>query len=200
MNILTLKIKRWILVCCVKCIWCGMILAQNDSTYFQLPNNKKEEKKKDFSWAERISVGGSFAFFASSRYTFIDLSPLIGYRLSKLFLIGAGPVYNYYSEYAYNTRYTFNMYGFRIMARMYFIQNLFFQTGWDNLNRSIYVIRNNTLQQDRIWIQNIWVGGGVRYSVGANSYMFTSVLFNLNQTNYSPYPNPYIQIGFISGF
>lgn len=195
-----LKIKWWIALCCINSVLYQISVSQNDSTYFQVRRPTKEEKKKNFSWTERISVGGNFAFFASSRVTFIDISPLLGYRLSKMFLIAAGPVYNYYSEYAYHSRYTFDIYGIRTMARVYFIENLFFQTGWDYLNRGIYVMRNNTLQPDRIWIQNIWIGGGLKYDVGSNSYMFTSILFNLNQNSYSPYPNPYVQIGFISGF
>lgn len=174
--------------------------AQNDSTYFSVPQNKKQDKKNSFNWSDKITLGGNFAFFTSTRYTFIDISPIVGYRVSKILLIGAGPVYNYYSEYNYNTRYSFDIYGFRIFARIYFLENLFFQTGWDNLNRSIYIYQSGILKKDRIWVQNVWVGGGMRYMMFSNAYMFTSVLFNLNQNIYSPYPNPYIQVGFITGF
>ncbi len=178
----------------------SFLFAQNDSTYFSLPQNKKQDKKNAFKWSDNMIFGGNFTFFTSTRYTFIELSPIIGYRISNMILIGAGPVYNYYSQYLYNSRYTFDIYGFRTLGRIYLLEGLFFQTGWDILNRSIYTIQNNTLQKERMWVQNIWVGGGIRYMVGANSYMFTSILYNLNQNNYSPYPNPYIQIGFISGF
>ncbi|MCX7728696.1 MAG: hypothetical protein N2203_04415 [Bacteroidia bacterium] len=174
--------------------------AQTDSTYFKLPEKNKEKKEKNFEWMERVSIGGNFAFFTSSRYTFIDISPLIGYRISKMIMIGAGPVYNYYSEYVYNSRFSFDMYGLRCVGRIYLLESLFFQTGWDLLNRSVYTMQYNGLQKDRMWIQNIWIGGGVRYMVTSGTYMFTSVLFNLNQNNYSPYPNPYVQIGFITSF
>ncbi|GAB4454461.1 MAG: hypothetical protein OHK0036_18010 [Bacteroidia bacterium] len=175
-------------------------IAQTDSTYFQLPQNKKESKKQSsFQLSDKITFGGNFAFFTSNSSTFVDISPLIGYKLTNFILVGAGPVYNYYSEYQYGTRFTFDIYGVRAMGRIYFLESLFFQTGWDLLNRSIYLYNNNVLQKDRIWVQNIWIGGGVRYMIGSNAYMFTSILFNLNQNNYSPYPNPYIQIGFITG-
>lgn len=175
-------------------------IAQTDSTYFQLPQNKKESKKQSsFQLSDKITFGGNFAFFTSNSSTFVDISPLIGYKLTNFILVGAGPVYNYYSEYQYGTRFTFDIYGVRAMGRIYFLESLFFQTGWDLLNRSIYVYNFNVLQKDRIWVQNIWIGGGVRYIIGSNAYMFTSILFNLNQNNYSPYPNPYIQIGFITG-
>lgn len=178
----------------------NIVNSQSDSTYFQTPTNKKERKEKNNNWLEKISIGGNFAFYASTRYTFIDISPLIGYRISKIMLIGAGPVYNYYSENLYNSRYSFDVYGFRTMARVYVLESFFFQTGWDILNRSIYTFQYNTLQKDRIWVQNVWLGGGVRYMIGNNTYMFTSVLFNLNQNNYSPYPNPFVQVGIITGF
>ncbi|GIV27488.1 MAG: hypothetical protein KatS3mg027_1302 [Bacteroidia bacterium] len=180
-----------------------LFFSQNDSTYFQLPNAQKKEKQnrlENKEWLNKISIGGNFAFFASTNASFVDISPLIGYRLTDMILVGAGPVYTYYSSNQYGTRFSFNMYGFRTMGRVYFLQSLFFQTGWDILNRSIYVVRFNTLQRDRVWVQNIWLGGGVRYSVGGNTYMFTSVLFNLNENEYSPYPNPYVQIGIITGF
>ncbi len=174
--------------------------SQNDSTYFQIPQKDKVQKERNFDWAEKMSVGGNFAFLASQRYTYIDISPLIGYRLSKMILIGAGPVYTYYNERLGGISYKFDMYGLRMMGRLYFLENFFLQTGWDKLNRSIYVLQNNTLQESRIWIDNVWIGGGIRYPVGAGSYMFSSLLYNLNQNNYSPYPNPFLQVGFIVGF
>ncbi|GAB4208601.1 MAG: hypothetical protein Fur0023_20310 [Bacteroidia bacterium] len=192
------KVCILILLCLFYCD--NSLFAQNDSTYFSVPQNKKQDKKNSFNWSDKITLGGNFAFFTSTRYTFIDISPIIGYRISNMILIGAGPVYNYYSQYLYNSRYTFDIYGFRTLGRIYLLESLFFQTGWDILNRSIYTIQNNTLQKERMWVQNIWIGGGIRYMIAPNAYMFTSILYNLNQNNYSPYPNPYVQIGFISGF
>lgn len=176
-------------------------ISQNDSTYFKSPIKDSKKTKKEFHWPEKMRVGGNFAFFTSSNATFIDISPLVGYSVSDYLLVGAGLVYNYFSQNNYGYRYNFDVYGFRTLARVYFMQSLFFQTGWDMLNRSIYTITNNQLQKDRIWIQNFWLGGGVRYMIGTNAYMFTSVLFNLNYNpNYSLYPNPYVQIGVITGF
>lgn len=184
----------------ILCFTLLTIYSQNDSTYFQAPTHKKEKQIKNSEWLEKISIGGNFSFLTNTRFTFVDISPLIGYRVSKTILVAAGPVYNYYSEYLYNLRYKFDIYGIRTMARVYFLESFFIQTGWDYLNRSIYVLQGNTIQQDRIWVQNLWIGGGIRYMFSPNAYTFTSILYNLNQTVYSPYPNPYIQIGFITGF
>lgn len=176
------------------------VRSQNDSTYFQRPEKEKKETKTRLNW-DKISIGGNLALYSSTRYSFVDISPIIGYRVDKWLLVGAGPVYTYYSETYGSLKYKFDMYGFRTMVRIHFIENLFFQTGWDKLNRSIYELgNNNTLQEKRIWVDNVWIGGGVNYHLGGNAYMFTNVLFNLNQTVYSPYPNPYVQGGFIVGF
>ncbi len=179
-----------------------VLFSQSDSTYFQLPDKQQSRHKKlrNYDWLEKISVGGNFAFFTSTRASFIDISPLVAYRLSKSVMVGAGPVYNYYSDNTWKPRITFSIYGLRTMARVYFLESLFFQIGWDLLNRNVYFVQYNTLQKKRVWVQNIWIGGGVRYAVGANAYMFTSVLYNLNENEYSPYPNPYVQVGFITGF
>lgn len=198
-----MNFSKNLLVVLVLFFFTQLFFSQNDSTYFQLPDSQKKEKQnrsKSKEWLDRISIGGNFALFASTNASFVDISPLIGYRLSEKVLIGVGPVYTYYSSNQYGSRYSFSMYGFRTLGRVYFLQNLFFQTGWDLLNRSIYVIKFNTLQRDRVWVQNVWLGGGVRYSVGGNAYMFTSILYNLNENEYSPYPNPYLQIGFVTGF
>lgn len=177
-----------------------VIHSQNDSTYFQIPPKKQQEEIRNYDWLEKITIGGNFALFSSTQSAFVDISPIIGYHLSHFVLIGAGPVYNYYRLNQYGRRYTFDMYGFRVLTRAYLMQSLFLQFGWDILNRSIYTFNNNVLAKERIWVQNVWIGGGIRYNVGANTYMFTSALFNLNQNTYSPYPNPYVQIGFITGF
>jgi len=195
-----LKTKIFYLILSVMSALVTNVFSQNDSTYFKSPKKDSEKSKKEFHWPEKIRVGGNFAFFSSTNATFIDISPLVGYSVSDYLFLGAGPVYNYY-RINYGYRYSFDVYGFRTLARVYFLQSLFFQTGWDILNRSIYTIANNQLQKDRMWIQNFWLGGGVRYMIGANAYMFTSILYNLNyNSNYSLYPNPYIQIGIITGF
>lgn len=191
---------KYILLCCACLFFNQIVFSQNDSTYFQLPEKKKKENKKQFNW-DRISIGGNFALYTSTRYSFVDISPIIGYKISKWLLVGAGPVYTYYSELYGSIKYKFDMYGFRTIGRVYILEGVFAQVGWDKLNRSIYEINyNNIIQEKRIWIDNLWIGGGIRYSIGGNTYMLTSVLFNLNQNAYSPYTNPYIQVGFIVGF
>ncbi len=197
------KHMRYFFVCSLVFISINQFcFSQNDSTYFHLPKDKKKESKKNYDWLKNFTIGGNFAVYASSRFTYVDISPIIGYRISKPLLVGAGPVYTYYSEEYNSGRYKFDVYGFRTIARLYVLQTFFFQTGWDKLNRSIYYVskNNNTLQEARIWIDNVWIGGGIRYSMGGNNYMFTTVLFNLNQNDYSIYANPYVQVGFIIGF
>jgi len=176
--------------------------AQNDSTYFQIPSKEKNknDKIKDDSWKEKIIYGGNFAFFANQQFSYIDISPLIGYRLTQSLLLAAGPVYNNYSTKLYGARFTVDVYGFRCLARLYFLESFFVQTGYDYLNRKIFIIKNGLLQSDRVWFQNVWIGGGIRYAVVSNTYMFTTILYNLTQSPYSIYSNPMIQVGFISGF
>jgi len=176
--------------------------AQNDSTYFQIPNKDKDKKEKikDDAWKEKITFGGNFAFYSSVQSSYIDISPLIGYKVAKPVLIAAGPVYNYYSTKLYGSRFTVDVYGFRALARLYVLQSFFIQTGYDYLNRKILLVQNGVLQSDRVWFQNVWIGGGIRYAVFSNTYMFTSVLYNLTPSPYSIYSNPMIQVGFISGF
>ena len=83
------------------------------------------------------------------------------------------------------------------MARYFVLENVFVQAGYDRINRdNPYSYKPNA----RIWIENVLVGGGLRYPVTDHIYCAATALWNLNDTPLSPYPNPIIQIGFIGRF
>lgn len=156
--------------------------------------NKKEEDKLRF--VDRLFWGGNLgAWFGNP--TFVDISPLVGVRITKKYSMGVGVIYNYYNYKYGNYKYSTNLWGGRIYARYFILENVFAQVGWDRINRDDpYAIKPNT----RIWIDNILVGGGLRYPISDNFYAIASGFWNLNQNEYSPYSNPIIQIGFVGGF
>lgn len=173
----------------------GMItsfcISQNDS----VPSRKPRREPKE-PFADRIFWGGTIgAWFGNPTYA--DVSPLIGYRITKKFSTGVGAIYNYYSYRYNNYNYTSTFYGGRIMARYFILENIFVQAGYDRINRdNPYSIKPNA----RIWVENYLVGGGIRYQISDNIFCVATGLWNLNDTPLSPYRNPIIQIGFVGGF
>lgn len=55
-------------------------------------------------------------------------------------------------------------------------------------------------QNQTVDIISIFAGGGYRQTMGDNSFLTIMVLYNFNQTQYSPYSNPIIRIGYTLGF
>lgn len=176
-------------------------ISQNDS----IPDytRKKGEKPKrlkntdeKFNIMDKLFWGGNVGAWIGNP-TFVDLSPLVGYKITDKFSVGVGMIYNYYSYKYSNYNYSTNLIGSRLYSRYFIFENVFAQAGWDHINRdNPYAFNAN----ERVWVDNLLIGGGLRYPVSDHFYMVASGLFNLNQTPLSPYSNPIIQIGFVGGF
>lgn len=158
--------------------------------------NDEKEKPEKTPFIDRLFWGGNVGAWIGNP-TFLDLSPLVGIKITEKFSAGVGVIYNYYSYKYNNYSYTLNLYGGRVYARYFFLENVFGQVGWDRINRDDpYAKKLNA----RVWVDNILMGGGIRYPIGDRFFMVATGLWNLNQTPLSPYANPIIQIGFVGGF
>ncbi len=173
--------------------------SQKDSVYVgdTKPKTPSEPKKESKSkWKEKLIYGGNFGFFFSANGSFIDISPLIGVKITDKLSVSVGPVYNYLSSTNGAYRYSTSIYGGRAQAMYFVLPQLFAQVGIDVLNR------NNPFVSDpnsRVNIQNYWVGGGYRQNLGGALSVQASILYNLNQTKLSPYTNPFFSVGFVVG-
>jgi hypothetical protein len=166
-------------------------IAQRDTL-----GRKKEKSPFDMPLRERFYWGGNLgAWFGST--TFIDISPLLGVKITEKASVGLGFIYNYYSYNYLGAKYSTNMYGSRVYGRYFILENIFLQAGWDKINRdNPYAYSLDT----RVWVDNLLVGGGLRLPIGNNFYGMATGLWNLNQGPLSPYANPIIQVGFVGGF
>ncbi|HRG00352.1 MAG TPA: hypothetical protein PKZ75_04500 [Bacteroidia bacterium] len=152
--------------------------------------------QKDFnSFKDRLYIGGNVgAGFGAS--TYINISPLIGCKISKQFSLGGGVIYNYYSINYGNQKYTSTIYGGNAFARYLVLENVFAQVGWDRLSVSDY---RSPIPNSRVWVDNILVGGGYRQAFSDRGSFVAAIFYNVNQTPLSPYQNPIIQVGFNIG-
>ena len=192
------------------------------NTFGQKKNSKKSEK----SFSERLFVGGALGFSFGSGGTLVDISPLLSYEVTKNFYAGVGFTYKYYNykDYYMNTdngilyNFTTNIFGGSIFARYFLsgigipvIEDTFIHVEIEPLvynNNFTYnpsghyidVYGNRYVKEnDQIAFTGYFLGGGYRQMLGGKSYMYLEVLWNFNESFYSPYSNPRIRMGFAVG-
>jgi hypothetical protein len=157
-------------------------------------NNKTEPKEFD-TFRDRIYIGGNVgASFGST--TYINIQPLIGCKITKKLSVGVGGTYNYQSQSYGGSRYVYTIYGANAFARYMILDYLFVQAGWDKLSVKSF---NNPLITERLWVDNLLIGGGYRQPFSDKGAFVAAIFYNVNQGPNSPYQNPIIQIGFNIG-
>jgi len=161
--------------------------------------------KAQRSYDSKFFTGGSLGLQFGS-ITLVDVSPIVGYRLTDKVDIGIGITYKYYKSYiidlSTNTQYDFasNIFGGSVFARYHFTDNFFGHVEVEYLNYTFDNYQYGFKQNQTVDITSIFVGGGYRQPMGSNSYLTLMVLYNLNETQYSPYSNPIIRVGYTIGF
>jgi len=159
------------------------------------------------SFGSRLFTGGNLGLQFGS-INLVDVSPMIGYRLTEQIDIGISLTYKYYSykDYFYykpTNEYfdlTTNIFGGGVFGRYHITENIFAHAEVEYLDFSIdtYTNYNNGLIKGKrnIGITSLFVGGGYKQEIGDNSFFTLMILYNLNETTDSPYSNPIIRAGF----
>ena len=85
-----------------------------------------------------------------------------------------------------------------MFGRVLVFDRVFAHAEYEYLNREVYDYLLN--EEVRVNLNNVLLGGGYRQWLGDRAFATILVLFNLNESYYSPYSNPIIEIGFGIGF
>lgn len=150
--------------------------------------------KKKFDW-NKVYAGGNIGLLFGS-VTIIDIYPIIGYRLTKKTSVGVGITYQYFRDNRYG--FSTNIYGGSVFARHVIAENIFAHSEYELLSREFFLIDRVTgtiVDDGRRNVGSLLVGGGYRQRIGGNSFFVLMVLWNLNESVYSLYPNPIIRMG-----
>ncbi|MCC7232349.1 MAG: hypothetical protein IT242_05355 [Bacteroidia bacterium] len=152
------------------------------------------QPKSDF-W-NRIFVGGNLGLQFGTE-TFVEVAPVIGYKVTERFMTGIGIKYLYYRFKDAYADYSLNEYGGSVFTRYLVLDNLFAHLEYEVLNVPDFY---NSFRPDaRINVGSLFAGGGYRQMMGSRSAIELMILFNLNESRYSPYQNPIIRLGFAFG-
>lgn len=187
------------------------LFAQYDYEDDDLKKKPKTETKEKSSAPapdrkfkpSNLSIGGYFGL-SFGNVVFVDVSPVAAYRFHKRFALGAGVIYQYlnYKDYYpppyqdYNKTQTF---GGRIFPRVFIWEELFAQVEYMIVNGEVAYVDQSTLlpvYEIRETFHNVFFGAGYNIPIGDRAYF--TILFSINLTENTLYPNrqPYISFGF----
>jgi hypothetical protein len=109
----------------------------------------------------------------------------------------------YYKDHRYVPTFSLSSYGGSIFAGYYIWKDLFAHIEYAPLYIPDYYDYYSSpypYQETKApWAHDIYIGGGYRQWIGGKAFVNLMVLFNINETEFSPYSNPIIRIGFGAG-
>lgn len=167
----------------------GVLLSQACWAQFQTepPTETSRPPIKDssFDW-DKIYVGGGFgAQFGD--FTFIDVRPIVGYWFTEKFTAGAGITYWYFEDRVFDI--STNVWGGSVFSRYLILENVFAHAEYESLNGEWL------LDRDRFFVNSVFLGGGYIQRFG-NAFFSLMLLYNFNESVFSPYTNPVIRFNF----
>lgn len=158
-------------------------------TSSQSPEEKDDaitemEKKKEK--LNRLRIGGNFGF-QFGNYTYINLSPTVGYMLAKNRLeLGGGPIFIYqrfrYSNIFGNYSINLFVYGADAYARGFLYKGLFLEARYDIVNKTSYFDLSK-----KVWVNHLLLGAGYAAPIGKIGVFNISVLYNVLDNRESIY-------------
>jgi hypothetical protein len=172
------------------------MFAQETTTEAPQEIKPPKQEKNKIPFKDRIYVGGNLGLQFGNE-TYIDISPLVGYKFTEKITAGAGVTYIYYRYKSSYINYNTNIYGGRVFGRYFFIPSLFAHAEVELLNMELFNTNKNEYYRKNIL--SPFVGGGYIQRIGNNSGIYLMLLYNLNDSAESPYSNPIVRIGFNIG-
>lgn len=198
-----MKIKKFIFIFLLLITWISAI-AQ-----YEYPGDTKESedgKKQKKGWYKesKLFFGGNLGL-SFGTYTYIELSPIAGYRITPRLSAGLGPKYMYIKERGY---YETSIYGAKVFALFSIFKNInekinigigdiFVYAENESLNiEPMYwdPSTNSYFAGKRGWVNITLLGGGLRFPLGQRSGFSIIILWDISQNPYYSYPNPEIRL------
>ncbi len=134
------------------------------------------------SWRDKVFFGGNF-WLQFGNVTYVEIAPIVGYRLTPQLQVGAGVSYQYY-----RVRDFFNMngglststYGGRAFGRYFLYSNLFLHAEAEALNLP-YVSYLNVPSGELVrgWVPALLGGGGYSFPIGQRGALQMTILYNV---------------------
>lgn len=148
-------------------------------------NNDDDYDVRDLDFKERIFFGG-YIGLQFGDFTFVDISPIAGYRITNKLSAGIGLTYQYFHDrfFGYGT----HTFGGSTFARFLIIPQAFVYAEYEMLNlESTYFFEDNG---NRFWEYNYFLGAGYRQRIGSRAFFNIMLLYNFNDDSFVYFQNP----------
>ncbi len=145
---------------------------------------------------DKLFYGGNLGLQFGT-VTRIDISPMLGFKVTEKFTPGLGFIYQYMNDRNYPDS-KLNVFGGRIFLRYYFFERFFTHAEYEYLTFKTNNF-NPIGKEEQISLNNILLGGGIREKISEKTYVNLAILWNINESAYSLYSNPIIRGGVIFG-
>ena len=158
-------------------------------------DDRDDEPRKSFK--DRLFLGGNFGLSFGTT-TNINVSPLLGYRVSERYSVGAGVVFNYYKFKAPTFEYSTSIYGPQLFNRFLITETIFAQAEYQYLNAE--VVDPFTYELNRAWANILYLGGGIRQGLGGNGFLVGTLMYDVVGDRNSPYASRWMpRVGVVFG-
>ncbi|MEO1096404.1 MAG: hypothetical protein AAFX57_01460 [Bacteroidota bacterium] len=160
-------------------------------------NNVIDERS---SVRDRIFFGGNLGF-SFGDITFIEVAPLVGYRITDKLSGGLQVQYRYRNDKRFTPDLDARDYGANLFARYNLPAPFFLQAEYEYLNFEFF---DSQLDTERDSFSSVFVGGGMAQPLGKRAFFTITVLYNLSYDDNEaprPYDNPLVvRVGINAGF
>jgi len=206
-----MKFKKYLLLAVFFSL-CISSIAQYEYPGETEDSKDKKEKKKGWYRESKLYFGGNLGL-SFGTYTYIELAPVVGYKITPRLWAGLGPKYMYVKESSY---YETSVYGIKTFALFSIFKNInetinigigdIFIYGenetvnFEPISKIYYYISPNPYpyvryQKDaRKWVNVTLIGGGLRFPLGQRSGFSIMVLWDVTQNPEYRYANPEVRI------
>ncbi|SFF17112.1 hypothetical protein [Thermoflexibacter ruber] len=155
------------------------------------------KRRRDSLHWKNLYFGGDFGLSVGGKQVFVNVSPLIGFKLSDKFSIGGGSVFQYLrtqviliDPQGLNIKQTAQtlIYGGRGFTRLFLHKSFFAQADAELINVQLPTTDGNKI---RHWVPGAWAGAGYNFDIGRGMGINLIISYNfLYKEGKSPYTSP----------
>ncbi|WP_338766896.1 hypothetical protein WAF17_04735 [Bernardetia sp. ABR2-2B] len=147
--------------------------------------SEDDEEEEKMRFIDRLFFGGNFGASFGNQ-TFIDVSPMVGYRITPRFSAGVGITYQYQriNDRFGNLLGKQSIYGGRVFSRYNIandflgVGNLFAHTEYETLFAKYSINNFNGTAEGTELFPAFFIGGGFAFPIGNRSAFTISALYN----------------------
>ena len=189
-----------IMICLALATACAWAQEDVETEAVPLPKSLRQGvnvKKNEAERKVKFLVGGYFGF-SIGHNTSVEVSPHFGIMPIKYIAIGIGGtyIYNSYKTY-YGIRDKYHIFGASAFVEGYLWNYLVLHASYEYLTYTLPIVDPNTniVTSERVGTHAVLIGPGYKQDITDKINIYSHILFNLNNDQYSLYSIPIFRIG-----